>query len=230
MVWNYYLVLWKIYHTYRGGFHMPTLSLMQLPKTKSAEEFEAMCADVLYSMYKIEFSVYGKKGQKQNGIDLVSQTGHIVAQCKNYYLTSYDKFKKQIQEDILLANNLPFEVHTFIVMTSLEANAKIQDYILANKMKFEIKIMFWDNIQVKICERKELLQKYYPQFFPDTSIPIQCRNDIISNVNVLRNYAERWHFNYQGYRVGYVYNEDSSLYNECVDIVNAVLNLTRCAS
>ena len=70
---------------------MPTFPLMQLPKTKSAEEFEAMCADVLADIYNMEFSFYGRKGQKQHGIDLVSSSGYIVAQCKNYYLTSYDK-------------------------------------------------------------------------------------------------------------------------------------------
>ena len=58
---------------------MPTPLLIQLPKTKSAEEFEAMCADVLVDIYNMEFSSYGRKGQKQNGIDLVSSSSRIVA-------------------------------------------------------------------------------------------------------------------------------------------------------
>ena len=125
---------------------MPTPSLIQLPKTKSAEEFESMCADVLANIYNMEFSPYGRNGQKQNGIDLVSSSSRIVAQCKNYYLTSYDKLQKQLNEDIISANELPFEIHTFIVMTSLEVDVNIQNYIISKNAQFEIKIMFWIKI------------------------------------------------------------------------------------
>ncbi|WP_458397530.1 hypothetical protein [Anaerotignum sp.] len=53
---------------------MPTVPLIQLPKSRSAEEFEIMCADVLTMMYNISFAQYGRQGQKQNGIDLIDSS------------------------------------------------------------------------------------------------------------------------------------------------------------
>ena len=50
---------------------MPTFSTAKLPRSDSAEEFENMCADVLRIKYNCHFKKYGRRGQKQNGIDLV---------------------------------------------------------------------------------------------------------------------------------------------------------------
>ena len=66
---------------------MPTPSLMKLPKTSSAEEFEKICNDVLTLTLNQNFQLYGRQGQNQNGIDLyvdLPDGGRIVAQCKNY--------------------------------------------------------------------------------------------------------------------------------------------------
>lgn len=66
---------------------MPTVPLMQLPKTKSEDEFENICTNILTNFYGKPFSRYGRKGQKQHGIDIYCDTSNgkrIVAQCKNY--------------------------------------------------------------------------------------------------------------------------------------------------
>ena len=64
---------------------MPTSSQMQLPKSRSADEFETMCADVLSCLEDTNFQRYGRNGQSQNGIDLYANQFTIVAQCKNYF-------------------------------------------------------------------------------------------------------------------------------------------------
>lgn len=85
----------------KEGVYMPTASLTQLPKSRSAEEFENMCADVLTMIYNVPFSIYGRPGQKQNGIDLFASStqGHyIVAQCKNYYACSYENCRNNYRK------------------------------------------------------------------------------------------------------------------------------------
>ena len=69
---------------------MPSTYLSQLPKSRSAEEFELMCSDILQNNYGVRFQSYGRNGQAQNGIDLFAQLPgthnlYVVAQCKNYF-------------------------------------------------------------------------------------------------------------------------------------------------
>lgn len=209
---------------------MPTVSLTQLPKSRSAEEFESMCSEVLAMIYNISFVRYGRQGQKQKGIDLVDssmQLSHIVAQCKNYYVCTYEKLREQIKKDIQLTENLSFPIHTFIVMTSLDRDVTTQDMILNINATFEVKILFWDDIQNKLCSDIKLLKKYYPYFFDDSIIALECRNELISNANILKQQAENLSCNYSSYRVAYRYNDDVMVYNICVDMYNAALRLSQ---
>ena len=126
---------------------MPTVPLTQLPKSRSEEEFESICADVLNMMYNTTFVPYGRHGQKQNGIDLFDssvQSSHIVAQCKNYYACTYEKLREQIEKDIYSAGNLPFPIHTFIAMTSLDRDVTTQNIILTriNRKSFAFPPLF----------------------------------------------------------------------------------------
>ena len=49
---------------------MPTSPLMEIPKSRSAKEFESICKDILEKKYGSRFEKYGRDGQKQNGIDM----------------------------------------------------------------------------------------------------------------------------------------------------------------
>ena len=60
---------------------MPTFSTAKLPRSASAEEFENMCADVLHIKYNCHFEKYGRRGQKQNGIDLVGLSETTILCC-----------------------------------------------------------------------------------------------------------------------------------------------------
>ncbi len=66
---------------------MPTIKknamLYQLPIPKYPEVFENLVCDLLNEVYKTtSFSLYGRKGQKQHGID-------ILYAAKNYYCDNY---------------------------------------------------------------------------------------------------------------------------------------------
>ena len=205
---------------------MPTAPLIQLPKSRSAEEFENMCADVLTMIYKIPFSSYGRSGQKQNGIDLFDNQGHhIVAQCKNYYACSYEKLQGQLAKDIASVGNLPFTVHEFIAMTSLDRDIATQNFILNLNPNFKVRILFWEDIQKEISGKPNILYKYYPQFAGDSSVPIEYRNGLISNATMLKQEIQRLNFDFSQYRPAYQYANDCAVYSMCVSVMNAMLKL-----
>lgn len=184
---------------------MPLIPLMQLPKSRSAEEFENICKDVLTFEYGIKFNSYGRNGQKQNGIDIYAQLNeknYIVAQCKNYFsLNSANTINKQIEKDVKATENIPFHINQFIAMTSMDRDLNVQNYIENIDSPFRIQIWFWEDIQVKVCSNDKLFETYYPSFFQSTQIPIRTKNEIVTNLNILINIAKyfnekktiRWH-------------------------------------
>jgi hypothetical protein len=147
---------------------MPTPTLMYLPKTKSEDEFENICVDILKYSYNISFSRYGRKGQKQHGIDIYCDADNgkrLVAQCKNYLSSKADELNVQIEKDIEAAKE-QFDIDTFIIMTAHERDTSVQDFIskLKDKHTFNLELWFWEDIQGKIIESSELLHRYYPSY------------------------------------------------------------------
>lgn len=197
---------------------MPTPSQMRLPKSKSASEFEDMCADVLSIIYKKRFQPYGRTGQTQHGIDLYAGNGFsLVAQCKNYY--NPNNFTAQIKTDYLSATD-SFKFKTFIAMTSLDRDTNIQNEVSA--IGTNIELFFWDDIQCVLCQHDRLLRKYYPNFFLNhNDIPLKTLNGLIGNINLLIDVAERIHKQYGTYSMAYNYNDDVIFYNQCASMFNA---------
>ena len=161
---------------------MPTPTIMSLPKTKSPEEFEKICRDVLEVKYSQYFELYARKGQNQDGIDIVSEQafcddGYVVAQCKNY-LSEDNKsvFNNKIEGDLKKINKLGFPVSTIIIMTAIDRDKDIQEFVRTTWPDNTPSIMFWDDITELICANNSLLEKYYPSLngnnhFPSMSYP-----------------------------------------------------------
>lgn len=160
---------------------MPTPPLMRLPKSESPEEFESLCKDVLIKTYKneIRFERYGRKGQGQNGIDIYGEISseYIVAQCKNYLgIKAAKTLTKKIDKDLNMSKKLPFynKIKKFIIMTSMDIDTDIQNYIESKKheVDFKLEVWFWQNIEQIICqtENRDLLQQYYPSLYQDSEI------------------------------------------------------------
>ena len=190
---------------------MPTPSLMQLPKSRAAEEFENLCADVLPYLEDTKFHRYGRNGQPQNGIDLSSDDNTIVVQCKNYFKP--DNFVKKIESDYLQASK-EFTFQKFIAMTALDRNAKIQNEI--SQINSSIKIYFWEDIQKIVCENKNILYFYYSSIFPTQNyIPPKRLNKMIRDLNSLIENASIIHEDFFRHQSAYNYNTDEALYNIC---------------
>lgn len=160
---------------------MPTPPLMILPKSESPEEFESLCKDVLIKKYnnQIRFEQYGRKGQGQNGIDIYGELSseYIVAQCKNYFgINATKTLINKIDKDLNMSKKLPFynKVKKFIIMTSMDRDTGIQNYIERKKQEvdFKLEVWFWQDMQKIICqaENRDLLQQYYPLLYQESEI------------------------------------------------------------
>ncbi len=57
---------------------MPNPPTTNLPRPKSWDEFEDICADVLKYLWKDPYTVrHGRSGQKQDGVDIYGQPEHL---------------------------------------------------------------------------------------------------------------------------------------------------------
>lgn len=149
---------------------MPAPYLAQLPKSRSAEEFELMCCDVLQKRCSVFFQQYGRNGQKQNGIDLYAPSPqsigyYIVAQCKNYFGDSTPStLISKIKADIAaVAQQTILPIQQLYIMTSFNRDVQIQNTIINQQVScpFQLVVMFWEDIQREILHDQTLLAKYY---------------------------------------------------------------------
>lgn len=208
---------------------MPTAPIMQLPPTKSADEFEKMCRDVLQIMYGTRFFQYGRQGQGQDGVDLYSERDrsgyYTVAQCKNYYGCTHKTLINKIKTDIGAAYSWGEKIKTFVVMTSLNRDVNAQKSVMRIEAPFNIIILFWEDMAEQICSNVMLLERYYPSFFARNLNSIEIGNELISCANAVCASVICFQKNYLHSDCGKIYNIDREMYNCCAIIINAVIEL-----
>lgn len=142
---------------------MPVVATMNLPKTTDEHEFEDMVADALSQKYNATFQTFGRRGQKQYGVDVLSNTNaDIVAQCKNYALTATDI--DRIIDEFALEQG----IKNFIIATSMDRDTHLQIYVqninAQRNYSFIVTMMFWDEIAPYIAQTPVLYTKYYGGF------------------------------------------------------------------
>lgn len=205
--------------------------LIQLAKINEPKTFEQLCRDVLYTRFGWEAKLYGRKGQKQYGIDIVAPIEadlYVAAQCKNYLKKYSSTQGETIKCDLDDASQQQYiKISKYYIMTTLEREAKLQNFIIgiAKNYPFAIDILFWDDIQEIICSSQELLRKYYPGMQNDMRIPIAVENRIIADLAYLQKGAEHLYQNYQNYRHALHYGADMTLYRSCVGLFNVTQDL-----
>ncbi len=206
---------------------MPTSSMMYLPKTKSPEEFENICQDVLSKIIELPVDIYGSKGQAQHGIDLIATKldgGTIVAQCKNYLMLRRFALIKAIKEDIQAAVAVK-NVGTFFVMTASDRDNFVINKLHEIKCEFNLRMLFWQDIEKVLCDYPELWKKHYPTLNPDDNLTIAARNELIAQLNVLRRGAQCFYKNLSRYRVGYHEDQDTEVFNLCLSMAQATQSM-----
>jgi hypothetical protein len=164
------------------------------------KKFEDLVNDLCSEKYGLEFQIYGRKGQKQHGIDgsaLTKDKKHILHQCKNKMITRSDK---AIQAELLkdLANeteamvqefieNKEYKVDKFIFANSFKRDTKLQDKAIELSSLYSIMIIVWswDEISDMLEEYKDIAKRYYPtNFQSDSSIKtINAKNNLENVIN-----------------------------------------------
>lgn len=163
--------------------------IYQLPIPKSPELFENITCDLLNALYNTtSFNLYGRRGQNQNGLDIISYQKETVVQCKLRNLNLNNKkvklnFINEIIKDInsiLLLENLPSKI---IIATTIENDTLIQDQLntimYKNNLSITIEYWSWDYICNNLFLFNNIVNKYYPirnNFIEIAKIEILSKN------------------------------------------------------
>lgn len=162
--------------------------LYKLPIPISSEIFEYLVCDLLNMLHNTtSFSLYGRNGQNQNGIDIISYEKGIYCQCK-----LRKNSPKNTTERKTLINEIMHDINTamirsdaniekIIVATSIENDTKIQDYFGSLCCMTNVKIEFWswDDINNNLFLFSNILNKYYN--FRKSSIEL-ARLEVLSRL------------------------------------------------
>lgn len=184
---------------------MPSLSTYSLP-LPSAREFEMLMRDFAEIRYQGQASLYGRPGQKQDGVDIVvtcSDGKRVCVQCKNW---ERELEISDIDTMITEAENFPANISLFVIAVTTKTNKDIQWYVynLSDKRisekKFPIDIIFWEDIEHVIKINESLLRTYYPELyinFEYSKQKLQMYPNFILDKKELRNSflssVSKWH-------------------------------------
>ncbi len=146
-----------------------------LPPLKDEKEFESLVNDLCAEKYNITFQVYGRKGQKQSGIDGLSfskDKKQIVYQCKNKLVNRDDKkIQAELLDDIdteVKSASAEFpRIDTFIFATSFKQDTVLQDKAtkLTDQYGFTVIVWSWEEIEGLLEKHLNVAKQYYPEIF-----------------------------------------------------------------
>lgn len=149
---------------------MPGVEHFELPIPKSEYAFEHMVLDI-YSGAWHDSELNGRRGQQQSGVDMYGYPegqGRPPAgiQCKRYYSTPLTQ--EHIKEEVAKAGTFVPALSEYIIATTTNRDAKLQEFVRvmneerANAGKFTIRILFWEDICLKLNEpdNKSLLGRF----------------------------------------------------------------------
>lgn len=176
--------------------------LYSLPKLTDDKSFENLCCDIMRAEFPLGFTVYGRNGQKQNGIDIlptISRQPYI--QCKNHQgdnKRAKDKFIEEIKSDYTDAILYFDDCSHFLVFTTLNRDVYIIDKLryFSNDDK-PIVPYFWEDITSKIIYHPDLLKIYFPCYFncdnfkfivgEEEKLIVDVQGIIKNNISVIQN-------------------------------------------
>jgi len=166
------------------------------------KKFEDLVNDLCSAKYSLEFQIYGRKGQKQYGIDgsaLSKDKKHILYQCKNKTISRNDSaIQKELLNDLETETNSMkaefidkkgYILDKFIFANAFKRDTKLQDKATELSLLYTITVVIWswDEISDMLEEYIDIAKKYYPDYFHDIG-----RDDefLIIKTNLKRKYKE----------------------------------------
>lgn len=135
------------------------------------QQFEVLCLELLIKEYGyLQTTLYGRNGQKQNGIDLIStpKGRFIGAQCKHTETLSRKTINEIWRDSIIFykwAKSITNKELHYVIFTSCKRDAKIQDIIIKfneNNLTpgMQVSIKFWNDIEIEINKNDHIKTWY----------------------------------------------------------------------
>lgn len=146
---------------------------IQLPVIANEEVFE----DFVLSLYNLQypdshFQFFGKKGNNQKGIDIISTSKGVAIQCKKKETTGrnlLNELKADLKADIGKTLALKLNIHQLIFVSTFNDSAQLIEYLQELKntqaLPFEVSYVGWQSLSSHAQDHSALLKKYFPQFF-----------------------------------------------------------------
>ena len=135
------------------------------PRLTDEKQFEHLVADCYRASFPLaQVDEYGRRGQKQYGIDITVQTGSQLwcIQCKNYEIISVSDIEKILKECTYYKVN-PFS--KLIIATAASNDTKVLDCVIKarknNGFPFDVEFLSWEEIYNLIENNPQVYQKYY---------------------------------------------------------------------
>jgi hypothetical protein len=154
----------------------------QFPPLKDEKTFEALINDLCKENFGVEFQVYGRKGQKQYGIDGLSFSKNekqVVFQCKNKIINRDDKkiqneLLKDIEDEVKSASKKFTNIDTFIFANSFKQDTFLQDKAigLSQQYGFSVIVWSWEEVEGLLEKHFNVAKQYYPELFDKTVLSI----------------------------------------------------------
>jgi len=157
-----------------------------LPKPRNDLLFEELVCDIFkYEFKNPNLQLYGRKGQQQNGIDIIGEhylvgqdfsKGKLTAiQCKNHTVEVPDKqLQEEIDKELIKLEKSALPIEQYIFITSADNSKPVIDYVTSIRNqrvsagKCPIFILFWDFVTDKVSNNPGLLYNYFARLLPPT--------------------------------------------------------------
>lgn len=174
----------------------------KIPSFLNYEDFENFVRDLFCAMQEDQtaFQLFGRKGQKQKGIDILSSDGKIVIQCKlrNEDATATITRKKLIQDieaDLEKTNSLNFKFDKIIFASTFKNDAQIQEHL--NKIReqkqlpFLVQYIGWDELVQHAQQQKSIMITYFSNYI--NPYPLGALGNILEKANYIKYLIDRYH-------------------------------------
>lgn len=176
---------------------MVTRATGKLPIPKSDDEFDDIMADVLPFRYGARSLIrFGRKGQKQHGIDGIDQTlMALVWQSTLQRDRVLEKLTKDIDAMDIEFGELPIEV--FVACLGFERDANLQRELQKISKtrqqlnKCRIEALFWEEISSILSGIPALYEKHFPQYAAkkESASPLKVEIDLDRPMAVVEDIA-----------------------------------------
>ncbi len=150
---------------------MPTASTAQLYPPENWDEFEAICSDLFALEWQYpEVVRYGRKGQRQNGLDIYGRHKgqNAGVQCKGKSVWPPTRLtNSEIDREVTKAKKFRPKLKKFIITTIAEDDVLIQDHVNAISEKhrrqnlFSVHVFGWGELTRRIKSHPTLIDTHF---------------------------------------------------------------------